>query len=87
MQEYIDNRYTGDSNSFISYEIGVMLGVLSNSPIHSEMCDRVESICRNVKIYPYMVAEGYIHYCKEYMIDYDFDEMNELFEEYGLEKV
>lgn len=85
MQEHINNRHKGNSRFFISYEIGVMLGVINNSPVHSELCDRIESMCKNVKLNPYMVAEGYFHYCKEYLMEYDLDEMNELFEEYGLE--
>lgn len=87
MQEHVNNRYKGNSRFFISYEIGVMLGVINNSPVHSELCDRIESICKNVNLNPYMVAEGYSHYCKEYSIECDLGEMNELFEEYGLAKV
>lgn len=87
MQEYINNIYKTNSRFYISYEVGVMLGVIDNSFTNIDLVDSVKRICKNVKLNSNMVSEGFIHYCKENLVEYDVASINEIFLEYGLEEL
>lgn len=87
MDQHVNNKYKQNSRFYISYEVGVMLSVIENSMAHSDLCDSVERICKNVKLNVYMVSDGFIHYCKDNFIKYDIDDINEIFKRYGLEGI
>lgn len=87
MTEHIKNIYKDNSRFFISYEVGVMIGTIENSPTNVYMVESVERICKNVKLNIYVVAEGMMHYYKENSFDYTVEDINELLEQFGLEKI
>lgn len=37
MGDYINNRYSANTRLFVSYEVGVMLGVTESNPVHREV--------------------------------------------------
>lgn len=87
MTEYIKNIYKDNSRFFISYEVGVMIGTIENSPTNTYMVESVERICESINLNVYVVSEGMIHYYKENSFEYNIEEINELLVQFGLGKI
>lgn len=83
----INNRYGAVGRFFMSYEIGVMIGIIDKHPTNIDFVDSVERLCKNITLNNIMVADGIIDYAKENSYEYNEDEINELLIQYGLNKL